>query len=218
MRPNWRPHLNKNNTNNFFFYNPKISVCPHLLFHNDNLNIWFNAVFLHVWRKKVSNKVIRLSCVTAQECWRLRCQGFFGVLFFFTSDSGQAGGKKGGEHSTRIHPDTTHIFKIRIIKQKNRFRYVMAWLFLHRFFTHDFTERKKNSVHTRGTGSWGKKQKLQEGRYFTSQPEHAHHKNGIFHYSSSRTETRPTHQCKAEVKFWFKFNKSDLCTITETSK
>lgn len=72
--------------------------------------------------------------------------------------------------------------------------------------------KRKQSVHTRGTGSWGKKQKLQEGGYFTSQPWYACHKNGIFHYGSGRTETGPTHQCKAdkegEVKFWFKFNES----------
>lgn len=81
--------------------------------------------------------------------------------------------------------------------------------FLHMTSLH---EKKKHSVHTRGTGSWGKKQKLQEGRYFTSQPGYAHHKNGIFHYGSSRTETGPTRQIKRERSSSdLNLIKADLC-------
>lgn len=67
--------------------------------------------------------------------------------------------------------------------------------FLHMTSLHE--KKEKTSVHTRGTGSWGKKTKAPGSQVFHKSARYACHKNSMFHYGSSRTETRPTHRCTA---------------------
>lgn len=107
----------------------------------------------------MSNRAIRLT-VTVKECWTSKFLLCLHLRFRTRSEQ-----KEKNSRRRSYFEDLDHY-------TKNRFRYVMARLFLHRFFTHDFTawRRKKNSVHTHRTRSWGKKQRLQEDRYFTSQP------------------------------------------------
>lgn len=148
MCPNWLWRQNKNNTNNFFFYTPKyLSVhtfCSIMPTWTSGSTVGFRTF------KKKKKKKQAVRWYVCRVSLPRNVDDFGGkVTSASFSSSPQIQDKKGGELSTPIYADTTHIFKIRIIKQKNRFRYVMARLFLHRFFTHDFTAwRKKNTLYT----------------------------------------------------------------------